>query len=98
MAHSQPPRSSQLAQSRNARHAGRGVEGDRQRRQYPRDDRYRRGQGRLLGRRRSRTIDSALHRRAEAEDEWDRTLLDDRKTGDIALLRGYIIATPVIVA
>src|SRR5258708_38658316 len=34
----------------------------------------------------------------KAEDEWDRKLVDDRKTGDIALLRGYNMDKPVISA
>jgi enoyl-CoA hydratase len=32
------------------------------------------------------------------EDEWDRKLLDNRRAGDIAILRGYSVSKPVIAA
>jgi enoyl-CoA hydratase len=37
-------------------------------------------------------------RARQPEDEWDRKLLAERKTGDVALLRGYNVDKPVIAA
>jgi enoyl-CoA hydratase len=37
-------------------------------------------------------------RARQPEDEWDRKLLAERKTGDVALLRGYDMDKPVIAA